>query len=96
MEQIYDKSNRPWQGIRDGQDEVGGTHGSQCNDCAYRWPSGLSCDAFPSGIPIDVIADAVVHDHPLPELGQRNKVVYAKVGTVDDTLYEQMNGKPWR
>lgn len=66
---------RFWNGNRDDEEAVMGTGVSPCNDCARRWSSGRACDAFPQGIPIEVLAGDVAHDRPLPDLGQTNRLI---------------------
>jgi len=39
----------------------------QCTRCRYyRFNSTRACDAFPDGIPDDVYANRIHHDHPIP------------------------------
>lgn len=37
---------------------------SQCNDCKYFYGFG-KCQAFPDGIPIAIMDNDVLHDHPI-------------------------------
>ena len=55
-------------------DNQGGMWISQCNDCRFR--TVTSCEAFPEGIPSEVMTNKVQHDRPLPELGQTNDLVF--------------------
>jgi hypothetical protein len=65
-----------------------------CLSCAYRWkrePGATGpprCDAFPAGIPTRVEVNEVIHNRALPELGQRNQLVYRPVGTAPDAIDE--------
>ena len=36
----------------------------QCNKCLHVADDGLSCDAFPGGIPMDILAGRVAHTTP--------------------------------
>ena len=49
-----------------------------CATCKHKWPGGIPprCDAFPGDIPDAILLGTVVHDKPLPHLGQLNDLVY--------------------
>ncbi|MBP3836057.1 MAG: hypothetical protein J6E31_03070 [Pyramidobacter sp.] len=38
-----------------------------CNECRHSHPTGLTCDAFPNGIPKDILCNK--HDHHKPYEG---------------------------
>lgn len=46
-----------------------------CNGCLYYDDDGL-CDAFPDGIPMEILSGEVGHDTPLE--GQDNDFVFTK------------------
>jgi hypothetical protein len=48
---------------------------SMCLNCKHYLGTWY-CEAFPDGIPREVVGNMVLHDRPLPEYGQRNKLVY--------------------
>ena len=68
--------------------ELGSIKPNPCNSCAYRWPAGGRCDAFPAGIPWQIECGRVPHNKPLPELGQTNRIVYKLKGTAKDATDE--------
>jgi len=37
-----------------------------CNNCKH-WHGGLTCDAYPKGIPWPIMAGDVAHFEPLPD-----------------------------
>lgn len=37
------------------------TDGRQCAACARQWPGRLACEAYPDGIPLDVIENRRLH-----------------------------------
>ncbi len=48
-----------------------------CIDCQfYKKGTGVTCDAFPSGIPEKIIMAET--DHTKPMFGQKNRIVYKK------------------
>ena len=51
----------------------------QCAFCEhYIANSDCLCEAFPGGIPAKILQGWVVHDRPMPELGQKNDLVRIK------------------
>jgi len=55
-----------------------------CKDCEYLHSDndqGLTCDAFPSGIPMKVVTGDDKHESPLP--GQKNNIVFKRDGKKD-------------
>jgi len=48
---------------------------NQCILCMhYRFDS--ECDAFPKGIPKEIFTGAVEHNRGMPELGQKNDIIF--------------------
>ena len=48
-----------------------------CIECRWYKPdTGVTCDAFPGGIPEKIIMAEI--DHTRPMFGQKNKIVYKK------------------
>lgn len=37
-----------------------------CHTCVHRRANGLNCDAFPEGIPVEIIIGDVLHTSPYP------------------------------
>ncbi len=37
----------------------------QCNSCRHHRGFG-KCDAFPAGIPKDILSNRILHNHPVP------------------------------
>ena len=39
---------------------------SDCAICKHKYSNGISCDAYPKGIPQDIISGEVKHREPYP------------------------------
>lgn len=53
----------------------------QCAGCAHLNTDGsfpIKCKAFPEGIPESILVDDVDHDRPMPELGQKNDLIWTE------------------
>ena len=50
--------------------------GSMCDKCIHYKGKG-ECDAFPDGIPNDIITEERRHDEPVPE--QDNDIVFSSI-----------------
>jgi hypothetical protein len=74
-----------------GTDEFTEMSLSQCAFCVHKWSGSARCDAFAGrDIPYEILVNEVVHNRPLPELGQKNQVVFERRYdlTPDSTMEE--------
>ena len=69
--------------IDDGEDSlmdalagVAGNTETFCDDCVHYDDVGVKCKAFPDGIPSDIWGGIVPHTKPMPEMGQKNEIVF--------------------
>ncbi len=63
----------------------------QCGFCKHYWAGKESCDAFPDGIPVEILNNS--RDHRLPYPGDHNIRMELKPGVPEAMLGELLSAE---